>query len=62
MKGRLITIDDTLFYVLGTQTVPSTNEKGVEYWKRCWGADNVLKNGEQYYFVRTVINAEFDDI
>ena len=43
-------------------SVKSYEEKGTEYWKKQWGADNVLRNGNDYYYCRTVIDAEFEDI
>ena len=43
-------------------SVESSNEKGTEYWKERWGLDTVLRNGNEYYYCRTVIDAEFEDI
>ena len=40
----------------------SSDKKGTEYWKGQWGADNVLRNGNVYYYCRVIINAEFEDI
>ena len=60
--GRIINVNDTLYEVLGTMSVESSNEKGTEYWKEKWGADNVLRNGNDYYYCRVIINAEFEDI
>ena len=60
--NRIINVNDTLYECLGTQDVSQTDIKGTEYWKKCWGADNVLRNGHEYYFVRLIINAEFQDI
>ncbi len=60
--GRIINVNDTLYEVLGTMSVKSSEEKGTEYWKKQWGANNVLRNGNDYYYCRTIINAEFDDI
>jgi hypothetical protein len=60
--GRIIKIKDVLYEVLGTMSVESSNDKGTDYWKEKWGAENVLRNGNDYYYCRTVIDAEFDDI
>tara|TARA_R100001509_G_C4793237_1_gene190502 strand:- start:288 stop:422 length:135 start_codon:yes stop_codon:yes gene_type:complete len=43
-------------------SIQSADEKGTEYWKNRWGADTVLRNGNDWYFVRTIIEAEFEDI
>ena len=43
-------------------SVESSNEKGTEYWKERWRANSVLRNGNEYYYCRTIINAEFEDI
>jgi hypothetical protein len=43
-------------------SVESSEIKGTEYWKKQWGADNVLRNGNVYYYCRTIIDAEFEDI
>ena len=60
--NKIINVNDTLYECLGTQDVSQTDIKGTEYWKRCWSADNVLRNGNVYYFVRLIIDAEFQDI
>lgn len=60
--GRIIKANGELYELLGTQSVPKTDDKGTEYWKKKWGSDAVLRNGDVYYFCRSVINAEFDDI
>jgi len=60
--GQIINVNDTLYEVLGTMDVERSNDKGTEYWKEKWGADNVLRNGNDYYYCRVVINAEFEDI
>jgi hypothetical protein len=60
--GQIINVNDTLYEVLGTMSVESSNEKGTEYWKDKWGADNVLRNGNVYYYCRAIIDAEFEDI
>ena len=60
--GRIINVNDTLYEVLGTMSVERSNEKGTKYWKKRWGADNVLRTGNDYYYCRVIINAEFEDI
>ena len=60
--NRIIKINDVLYECLGTMSVKGTEEKGTEFWKKQWGADNVLRNGNDYYYCRTVIDAEFKDI
>ena len=60
--GQIINVGDTLYEVLGTMSVERSNDKGTDYWKERWGADNVLRSGNDYYYCRTIINAEFEDI
>ena len=60
--GKIITINDTLYECLGVMSVESSNEKGTDYWKKQWGADTVLRNGNDFFYCRTVLDAEFDDI
>ena len=60
--GKIIKIRDVLYEVLGIMNVKSSEEKGTEYWKERWGSDSVLRNGNDYYYCRTIINAEFKDI
>ena len=60
--GQIVNVDDTLYEVLGIMSVERSNDKGTEYWKEKWGADNVLRNGNDYYYCRIIINAEFEDI
>ena len=60
--GQIINIKDILYEVLGTISVERSNDKGTDYWKERWGADNVLRNGNDYYYCRVIINAEFEDI
>ena len=60
--GQIVNVNDTLYEVLGTMSVESSNDKGTDYWKERWGADNVLRNGNVYYYCRAIINAEFEDI
>ena len=60
--GQIVNVNDTLYEVLGIMSVERSNDKGTEYWKEKWGADNVLRNGNDYYYCRIIINAEFEDI
>ena len=60
--GQIVNVNDTLYEVLGIMSVERSNDKGTEYWKEKWGADNVLRNGNDYYYCRVIINAEFEDI
>ena len=60
--GKIVNVNDTLYEVLWTMSVESSDKKGTEYWKGQWGADNVLRNGNVYYYCRVIINAEFEDI
>jgi len=43
-------------------SIESSSDKGSEYWKERWRADIVLKHGNEYYYCRNVIEAEFKDI
>ena len=60
--GQIIKIRDVLYEVLGTMPVERSNDKGTEYWKERWGSDSVLRNGNDYYYWRVIIYAEFEDI
>ena len=60
--GQIIKIRDVLYEVLGVMDVKRSNDKGTEYWKERWGSDSVLRNGNDYYYCRVIINAEFEDI
>ena len=62
MNNKLISVNDKLYYIKGTQSVESVDKKGGNYWKKCWGVDAVLRNGDTYFFCQTVIDAEFLDI
>ena len=59
---KIIEVNDTLYYIKGTQSVESVDVKGGPYWKQKWGVNTVLRNGDTYYFCQTVIEAEFEDI
>ena len=60
--NRTIEVNDVLYECLGIISVKSSEEKGTEYWKEKWGSDTVLRNGNDYYYCRTIIDAEFEDI
>ena len=60
--GQIIKIRDVLYEVLGPMDVDRSNDKGTEYWKERWGSDSVLRNGNDYYYCRIIIDAEFEDI
>ena len=47
--GRIIKANGELYELLGTQSVPETDDKGTEYWKKKWRSDAVLRNGDVYY-------------
>ncbi len=59
--NKIIHVGDSLFAVLGTQKVITTDEKGTAHWKEKWHADTVLRNGDLYYFCRTVLEAEWTE-
>ena len=59
--SKIIRVGDSLYEVLGTQNVKTTDEKGSKYWKEKWGADTVLRNGDLYYFCRNVLEAEWTE-
>ena len=59
---RIISVGDDMYYIKGVQKVASTDIQGIDYWKHKWNVDNVLKNGDQYFFVLKVIDADFSDI
>ena len=60
--NKIINVNDTLYECLGVMSIESADEKGTEYWKKQWNDDTVLRNGNDFYFVRTIIDAEFTDI
>jgi hypothetical protein len=60
--NRIIKVNDVLYECLGTMSVESSEIKGTEYWKKQWGSDIVLRNGNEYYYCRAIIDAEFEDI
>ena len=61
-SNRIIKVNDVLYECLGSMSVESSNNKGTEYWKERWNADSVLRSGNDYYYCRIIIDAEFEDI
>ena len=47
--NKIINVNDTLYECLGVMSIESADEKGTEYWKRRWGADTVLRSGNDSY-------------
>lgn len=62
MSNRIINAGGTMYYVKGTQKVSSVDVKGIEYWKKCWNTDHVLKNHDTYYFCNEILIAEHKSI
>ena len=60
--GKIINVNDTLYEVLGIQSIKSADIEGSDVWKIRWGADTLLRHEDSYYFCRSVLNAEFEDI
>jgi hypothetical protein len=60
--NRIIKVNDVLYECLGFMSAESSEIKGTEYWKERWGADTVLRSDDVYYYCRTIIDAEFEDI
>jgi hypothetical protein len=42
--------------------IVSADEEGTDIWKERYGADNLLRHDDMYYFCRKVIDVEFEDI
>jgi hypothetical protein len=59
--SKIIHVEDSLYEVLGTQTVKITDKKGTDYWKEKWGADTILRNDDLYYFCKNVLEAEWTE-
>ena len=53
--NKIINVNDTLYECLGIMSIESADEKGTEYWKNWLGCDTILRNGNDWYFVRTII-------
>jgi hypothetical protein len=62
LSNRIINSNDTLYEILGSMKILSADEEGTEIWKERYGADNLLRHDDMYYFCRKVIEAEFEDI
>ena len=59
---QIIEVSGQLYLVKGKQSVPDSDVKGVDFWKKRWNADIVLKNNNEYYFCQNILEAEFEDI
>ena len=62
LRNRIINSNDTLYEILGSMLIVNADEEGTEIWKERYGADNLLRHDDMYYFCRKVIDAEFEDI
>jgi len=62
LSNRIINSNDTLYEILGSMRIVNADEEGTDIWKDRWGADNLLRHDDMYYFCRKVIDAEFEDI
>ena len=62
LSNRIINSNDTLYEILGSMRIVNADEEGTDIWKDRWGADNLLRHDDMYYFCRKVIEAEFEDI
>lgn len=59
---KIISVGDDRYILRGKMKVSSISKEGIEVWKQRWNADNVLRNGDEYYFCNKVITAEYTDI
>ena len=48
--NKIIKVNVNLYECMGIMSVERSNDIGTEYWKERWGADNVLRNGNEYYY------------
>ena len=62
LRNRIINSNDTLYEILGSMRIVDADEEGIDVWKERYGADNLLRHDDMYYFCRNVIDAEFEDI
>ena len=62
MSNRIINAGGIMYYVKGTQLISSVDVKGIEYWKKCWGSDHVLKTHATSYFCSEILIAEYQDL
>jgi len=60
VRDKILNVNDTLYYTLGTMNVEVSNEKGTDYWKERWRADSVLKNGNTFYYCLKILDAEYE--
>ena len=61
MADKLITVEDTRYYVLGTVSVQSGYSP--DELKNMYGlADTVLRNGDMYYVCMKLIDVEYEEI
>ncbi|MBT4208379.1 hypothetical protein HOE22_08560 [Candidatus Woesearchaeota archaeon] len=61
MAKKLITVEDTRYYVLGTVSVQSGYSP--DELKNMYGlADTVLRNGDMYYVCMKLIDVEYEDL
>ena len=59
---QIVNVNNILYEVLGIMDVKKSEEKGTKYWKEKWGSGTVLRSGNDYYYCRTIIDADFEDI
>ena len=62
LSNRIINSNDTLYEILGSMRIVNADEEGTDIWKDRWGADNLLRHDDMYYFCIRVIDVEFKDI
>jgi len=62
LSNRIINNNDILYEILGSMLIVNADEEGTEIWKERYGADNLLRHDDMYYFCRKVIDVEFEDI
>ena len=61
MAKKLISVEDTRYYVLGTVSVQSGYSP--DELKNMYGlADTVLRNGDIYYVCMKLIDVEYEEI
>jgi len=61
LAKKLITVEDTRYYVLGTVSVQSGYSP--DELKNMYGlADTVLRNGDMYYVCMKLIDVEYEDL
>ena len=62
IKDKIIKVKDVLYLIVGKMHVDDTVNLGTDYWKKCYNADSLLRNGMEYYFCRIILDAEFEDV